>query len=187
MTFLVAASRLILRRRSGIWFAQFGERIVLCPACDVGPQAGVVPHEQAAMMIREQFASSSSRSLRVLIAEDNPDGRATLCALLMLLGYTVETAEDGQGAIEKALASRPEVVFIDIGLPRLNGYQVAQQLRAALGSDVFLIAYTAYNQPEDRRRAFAAGIDAYLVKPVDVAELEHWLDVARKRQRRTSD
>lgn len=123
--------------------------------------------------------------MHVLIAEDNPDGRATLCTLLKLLGHKVETAEDGVAAVERALASPPEVAFIDIGLPRLNGYQVAQRLRAALGRDIFLIAYTAYNQPEDRRRAFAAGVDAYLVKPVDVAELDHWLAVAGRCWRPT--
>jgi CheY-like chemotaxis protein len=135
------------------------------------------------MMICEQPAILRQRSLHVLIAEDNPDGRATLCALLELLGYNVETAEDGLRAIEKALISHPEVVLIDIGLPRLNGYQVAQRLREALGRDVFLIAYTAYNQPEDRQRAFAAGVDAYLVKPVDLTDLDHWLAVASEGRR----
>ncbi|HLJ93908.1 MAG TPA: response regulator [Gemmataceae bacterium] len=134
------------------------------------------------MMTCEQPVPSASRSVRVLIAEDNPDGRATLCALLSLLGYEVETAEDGLAAVNKALLSRPQVVFIDIGLPRLNGYQVAERLRAALGREVFLIAYTAYNQPEDRQRAFAAGVDAYLVKPVAVTELDYWLTQARRRR-----
>jgi CheY-like chemotaxis protein len=134
------------------------------------------------MMTREQPVPTASRSVRVLIAEDNPDGRATLCALLSLLGYEVETAEDGLGAVNKALVSHPQVVFIDIGLPRLNGYQVAERLRTALGREVFLIAYTAYNQPEDRQRAFAAGIDAYLVKPVAVTELDYWLTQARRRR-----
>jgi len=135
------------------------------------------------MLICEQPVTRPYRSLRVLLAEDNPDGRATFCTLLKLLGHRVETAADGLRAIEKAFASHPDVVFIDIGLPRLNGYQVAQQLRAALGPDVFLIAYTAYNQPEDRQRAFTAGVDAYLVKPVDATELDHWLAVASRRRR----
>jgi CheY-like chemotaxis protein len=130
------------------------------------------------VIVCKQSAPPSSRSLQVLIAEDNADGRATLCALLQLLGHQVETAEDGLQGVEKALAQHPEVAFIDIGLPRLNGYQVAQQLRLAMGRDVFLIAYTAYNQSEDRRRAFAAGFDAYLVKPVDLLELDHWLTMA---------
>jgi len=135
------------------------------------------------MIICEQPVTPPPRSLHVLLAEDNPDGRATFCTLLELLGHHVETAEDGLQAVEKAFASPPDVVFIDIGLPRLNGYQVAQQLHAALGDKVFLIACTAYNQPEDRQRALAVGIDAYLVKPMDLAELDYWLAVASRRRR----
>jgi two-component system, sensor histidine kinase len=130
------------------------------------------------MILREQSAPRSSCSLHVLVVEDNADGRATLSALLELLGHQVETAEDGMQGVEKALAWRPELALIDIGLPLLNGYEVAQRLRAALGHEIFLIAYTAYDQPEDRRQAFAAGFDAYLVKPVDLSELDHWLAVA---------
>jgi CheY-like chemotaxis protein len=130
------------------------------------------------MMLREASLERSSGSLHVLIVEDHADGRATFCALLQALGHQVETAEDGMEGVEKALAWRPDIAFIDIGLPRLNGYQVAQRVRAALGRDVFLVAYTAYNQPEDRRQAVAAGFDAYLVKPVDLPELDHWLAVA---------
>ena len=130
------------------------------------------------MLRVDQSVPRSQRSLAVLIVEDNPDGREALCALIEMLGHQVETAEDGLQAIQKALAWRPEVALIDIGLPRLNGHQVAKRLRAALARDVFLIAHTAYNQPEDRRQAFAAGFDAYLVKPVEPSELEEWLAVA---------
>jgi CheY-like chemotaxis protein len=135
------------------------------------------------MITCQQPLTSPACSLHVLVAEDNPDGRATLCTLLKLLGHEVDTAEDGVRAIEQALAYHPDVVFIDIGLPRLDGYQVAQQVRAALGPAVLLIAYTAYSQPEDRQRAFTSGIDAYLVKPVSLAELGDWLAVAARRQR----
>jgi len=130
------------------------------------------------MMLRQQPAPRTSRSLHVLIVEDNADGRETLCALVEILGHEVEGAADGVQGVEKALAWRPEVALIDIGLPRLDGHQVARQLRAAFGRDVFLIAHTAYDQPEDRRRAFAAGFDASLVKPADLSELDHWLTVA---------
>ena len=130
------------------------------------------------MMPGDQSVPQSFRALRVLLVEDNADGRATLCALLQLLGHQVESAKDGLEGVEKALALRPEVGLIDIGLPRLNGYEVAQRLRTAFGRDIFLIAYTAYNQPEDRQRATAAGFDAYLVKPATVDELHHWLTTA---------
>jgi CheY-like chemotaxis protein len=104
---------------------------------------------------------------QVLVIEDNPDGRETLRQLLELTGYRVDVAADGAEGVQLALARPPRVAVIDIGLPHLDGYQVARRLREALGSKVFLIACTAYSQPEDRRQAREAGFDAYLVKPVD--------------------
>ena len=131
-------------------------------------------------MVNHEPAARPSRPLHVLIVEDNADGRDTMSALLGILGHQVDTAEDGRQGVEKALHWHPDVALVDIGLPLLNGYQVAQRLRAALGREVFLIAYTAYNQPEDRRRAVAAGFDAYLVKPVERSELDYWLTVAAR-------
>jgi signal transduction histidine kinase/CheY-like chemotaxis protein len=104
---------------------------------------------------------------RVLIVEDNPDGRETLRLLLQLDGHQVEVAPDGPLGVKKALAWRPDVALIDIGLPGLDGYDVARQVRAALGNRVRLIALTGYGQPHDRRRALEAGFDLHLVKPVD--------------------
>jgi CheY-like chemotaxis protein len=110
-------------------------------------------------------------SRRVLLVEDNPDGRETLKLLLELCGHQVEEAADGRQGVEKALAWAPEVAVVDIGLPGLDGYEVARRLRAALGGRVVLIALTAYGEPEDRRRAFQAGFDIHLTKPADVGEL----------------
>jgi CheY-like chemotaxis protein len=132
------------------------------------------------MILGDPSVSHPSGALRVLVVEDNANGRATLCALLQLLGHKVEAAADGLQGVEKALAARPEVALIDIGLPRLNGYEVAQRLRAAFGRKIFLIAYTAYDQPEDHRRASTAGFDAYLVKPVALDDLDHALTVAAR-------
>jgi CheY-like chemotaxis protein/nitrogen-specific signal transduction histidine kinase len=106
-------------------------------------------------------------SRRVLLLEDNPDGRETLELILRLWGHQVEVAADGNQGVQKALASRPEVALIDIGLPGLDGYQVARKLRASLGRGVVLVAMTGYGQDQDRRRAFEAGFDAHLVKPVE--------------------
>jgi CheY-like chemotaxis protein len=108
---------------------------------------------------------------RVLIVEDNPDSRAILKMLLEVWGHEVEAAEDGREGVAKALAWRPEVAVVDIGLPYLDGHQVAAQVRSALGKDVRLIALTAYAQPEDRRRALDAGFDFFLAKPADPDEL----------------
>jgi two-component system, sensor histidine kinase len=110
-------------------------------------------------------------SRRVLLVEDNPDGRTMLRLLLELYGHIVEEAADGLDGVEKALAWRPEVAVVDIGLPLLDGYEVARRLKAALGGRVVLIALTAYGKPEDIRRAFEAGFDYHLTKPADVEEL----------------
>jgi CheY-like chemotaxis protein len=119
----------------------------------------------------------SGRHLPVLVVEDNPDGRETLSVLLQCLGYPVEVAADGREGLAKGLSLHPAIALIDIGLPGLNGYQVASALRAAFGRSIFLVAQTGYGQPEDRRRALEAGFDVHLVKPLDIDELCHWLEI----------
>jgi CheY-like chemotaxis protein len=114
-------------------------------------------------------------SRRVLVIEDNPDGRETLRLYLEMLGHSVEVAEDGLEGVRRALASRPDAAIVDLGLPRLNGYEVARQLRAALGDSIVLIAHTGYSRAEDRRRSYEAGFDVHFVKPVDLDELCYWL------------
>jgi signal transduction histidine kinase len=113
---------------------------------------------------------------RVLIVEDNPDGRETLRMMLEMWGHRPEVAADGQQGVELALALRPEVALVDIGLPILDGYEVARRLRAALGRSIFLIALTGYGQPHDFRRAFEAGFDAHLVKPAEPEDLRDLLE-----------
>jgi PAS domain S-box-containing protein len=109
---------------------------------------------------------------RILIVEDNDDARQMLRHLLELLGHEVHEAEDGVRGLEQALVLRPDAVVIDLGLPGLDGYQVAQRIRAAGRRDVVLIAVTGYGQREDRLRSSAAGFDAHLTKPVDPAALD---------------
>jgi CheY-like chemotaxis protein len=109
---------------------------------------------------------------RVLIVEDNADAREMLGQLLAMDGHRVEQAQDGRQAIELALQSRPDVVFVDIGLPGMSGYDLARALRASpVGREVRLVALTGYGQPADRAQAREAGFDAHLVKPVDPEEL----------------
>jgi signal transduction histidine kinase/CheY-like chemotaxis protein len=127
------------------------------------------PHEPAAVPRRPH-------GRRVLIVEDNPDGRETLRQMLAMWGHQVEVAADGQQGLDQALALRPEVALVDIGLPLLDGYEVARRVRAALGRDIFLIALTGYGQPHDHRRAFEAGFDAHLVKPAEPEELHELLE-----------
>jgi len=108
---------------------------------------------------------------RILIVEDNADAREALKVLLELEGHTVEAAEEGLKAIELARATALDIALVDIGLPGLDGYGVARQLRAAAGRCPILIALTGYGQPEDRQRALDAGFDDVLVKPVDPTAL----------------
>jgi CheY-like chemotaxis protein len=103
----------------------------------------------------------------VLIVEDGPDARNALGRLLELWGHRVELAEDGTRGVERAIASHPEVALIDIGLPGLNGYEVARRVRQVLGNKIRLIALTGYGQPDDHARTREAGFDQHLVKPVN--------------------
>jgi len=122
----------------------------------------------------------------VLLVEDNVDARETLRDLLELWGYGVEVAVDGRRGLEAALALGPDAALVDIGLPGLDGYEVARRIRAAEAADsgnqkpIYLIALTGYGQPEDRRRALEAGFNTHLVKPVNAEELARLLqEVAR--------
>ena len=108
-----------------------------------------------------------SRPRHVLIIEDGPDGRHALGRLLELWGHRVELAEDGTRGVERAIATTPEIALIDIGLPGLNGYEVAKRVRQVLGDKIRLIALTGYGQPDDHERTREAGFDQHLVKPVN--------------------
>jgi CheY-like chemotaxis protein len=127
--------------------------------------------------------SSPDPSCRVLLIEDNPDGRETMRLLLECWGHRVEVAEDGIEGVDKALAWQPDAAIVDIGLPRLDGFHVAQRVRAALQGKVFLIALTGYNGRKDREQAFACGFDAYLHKPADLDELARLLRAPHRTDR----
>jgi PAS domain S-box-containing protein len=108
---------------------------------------------------------------RILVIEDNDDGREMLGRVLRIAGHEVVEAATGSEAIEIAARRSPTVVLVDIGLPDLDGYEVARALRRRLGSAVRLVALTGYGQPRDRARSHEAGFDVHLLKPVDPAEL----------------
>jgi signal transduction histidine kinase/ActR/RegA family two-component response regulator len=112
----------------------------------------------------------------ILIVEDNADARETLKHVLELAGHRVRAASDGVAGLQAALTQRPEVALIDIGLPLMDGYEVARRIRAAEArASLLLVALTGYGLPEDRQRAIDAGFDAHLVKPVDVEALQELL------------
>jgi CheY-like chemotaxis protein len=115
---------------------------------------------------------------RVLVVEDNADSRQTLSLLLELWGYQVEQAENGVEGLRKSLTWRPDAAVVDIGLPLLNGYEVARQVRQALQEHILLIALTGYNQPRDRQRSIEAGFDYHLAKPADLDCLSRLLGTA---------
>src|SRR5581483_629934 len=111
-------------------------------------------------------------ALRILVVDDNRDAAASLGMLLRLMGNDVRTAHDGEEAVARADEFRPDVVLLDIGLPKLNGYEAARRLRdRPWGRRAVLIATTGWGQDQDRHRSRDAGFDHHLVKPVDPADL----------------
>jgi CheY-like chemotaxis protein/nitrogen-specific signal transduction histidine kinase len=113
---------------------------------------------------------------RILVVDDNVDGRETMAMLLEMSGHEVRTAEDGHSALRVAEEFRPDVILLDIGLPGMDGYQVAQRIRANPElRHVRLIALTGWGQDSDRERSQNAGFDLHLVKPVDPAALSRVL------------
>ena len=105
--------------------------------------------------------------MRVLIAEDCKDAADTEALLLGMYGHTVVVARDGEEALEKFKEFRPEAVILDIGLPRVDGWEVARRIRETSGRKVLLIAMTGYGLDQDRKKSAEAGIDLHLLKPVD--------------------
>jgi CheY-like chemotaxis protein len=110
---------------------------------------------------------------RVLIVDDNEDGAEMLAAALSSKGYTTRVAHDAAAALRIAAELLPEVAFLDLGLPVMDGYELAAHLRASPAlAGIHLIALTGYGQAEDRRRTREAGFQHHLVKPVDVDVIE---------------
>ena len=111
-------------------------------------------------------------SLRILIVDDNRDSADSLGMLLQIMGNDIRVAHDGQEGVDVAEEFRPEVVLLDIGLPRLNGYEACRRIRELpWGRSVVLIALTGWGQEDDRRRSHEAGFDHHMVKPVDPQDL----------------
>lgn len=111
----------------------------------------------------------------ILVIEDNPDIRDLLRIKLRQLGHHVEAAEDGPQGLDKLLAAPPDVALVDIGLPGMNGYEIARRVRDTLGPAVYLIALTGYGQADDKKQALAAGFNVHLTKPTDFADLQNIL------------
>jgi PAS domain S-box-containing protein len=113
---------------------------------------------------------------RILVVDDNKDSADSMAMLLRLKGNDTRTAHDGLEAVETAESFRPELVLLDIGLPKLNGYEVALRIRKQpWGRDIILVAMTGWGQDEDRRRSQEAGFNFHMVKPIELAALERLL------------
>jgi CheY-like chemotaxis protein len=137
----------------------------------------VKPLEAEAVETRQAAKSSP---LRLLIVDDNQDTVESLAMLMRLNGHDVVTADSGPAALEVVFADERDVIMLDIGLPSINGYEVARRIRAHEAMPV-LIAMTGYGQPEDRQKSKEAGFDYHLTKPVDPKRLQELLSEISKR------
>jgi signal transduction histidine kinase len=134
-------------------------RAISRPAAAADPDSTGVPAQPAAPM-------------RILIADDNKDAVATLSMLLEILGHSVVPVHDGESAVRAAADFDPQLILLDIGMPKLNGYETCRQIRAQPGGDTrILVAATGWGQPDDVQRSRDAGFDHHLVKPIDMSAL----------------
>jgi CheY-like chemotaxis protein len=141
-----------------------------------GPGRGSVfeiqlPLIEAPVKSQADVPPHTIQAKRILIVDDNVDAANSLAEMLQIDGHATEVAYTGRDALSLSFARRPDVILLDIGLPDMNGYEVAAQMRPKLDS-VQLIALTGYGQTEDIRRTSEAGFDAHLIKPVDCDELQ---------------
>jgi PAS domain S-box-containing protein len=121
--------------------------------------------------------TASGRRRRVLVVDDNLDAAASLAAWLKMHGHEIFTTHDGPSALILAKKNRPDAVFLDIGLPGMDGFEVARRLRQELGlKKALIVAVTGYGADRDRCRSQAAGFSAHLVKPVDLNAVQHLLE-----------
>jgi CheY-like chemotaxis protein len=116
--------------------------------------------------------SSSIPRRRVLVVDDHPDSAEASCLLLTLLGHEACAAMSGRQALVQVERWHPDVVFCDICLPDISGYEIARTIRSRHGTEVYLAALTGWAHPADRERAFAAGFDQHLVKPASAEHMQ---------------
>ncbi|HEV2972945.1 MAG TPA: response regulator [Pirellulales bacterium] len=132
---------------------------------------------------KPQDSSPRDTALRVAVVEDNSAARELMKMLLELDGSFVTAAADGVAGVEMILRERPDVAFIDIGLPDLDGHQVARHIREELPKgDIYLVALTGYGDEDDRRASLEAGFNEHLVKPLKADDLHGLLRALRDRR-----
>ncbi len=132
----------------------------------------VVVENTATQLHSEEQKQVIKSNFRILIVDDNKDGAGTLSMMLKILGNDTRTAYDGEDAVNTAIAFQPDVILLDIGLPKLNGYEVCRRIREQkYGHKILIIAQTGWGQEEDRRRTREAGFDHHVVKPIEPSAL----------------
>ena len=135
--------------------------------------------KQPARVAGEEPLQSSGTGSKIVLVEDNADAREMLKSLLEFDGHQVVAAEDGRRGLDVILGERPNIAIIDIGLPELDGLEVARRVRASsLDHEVYLVALTGYGQEQDRMSVLRAGFDQHLVKPVNAKELARVLSAS---------
>ncbi|HET7159753.1 MAG TPA: response regulator, partial [Burkholderiales bacterium] len=128
--------------------------------------------QQPATLESVENSALHAAALRVLVVDDNEDAAISLSMLLEMAGNTVRTAQDGEKALEIAAELRPHVVLLDLGLPKMNGYEVARGIREQpWGREMMLIAVTGWGEASDKQRTSEAGFNQHIVKPVDAQAL----------------
>jgi signal transduction histidine kinase/ActR/RegA family two-component response regulator len=150
--------------------SEFVVRLPLAPADSVAPR----------IERREKKRDDTVATVRrVVVVEDNPDVRDLLRMKLKRLGHHVEAAADGHDGLARILRERPDVAFVDIGLPGIDGYEIANKVRQTLGESIILVALSGFGQPDDKRKAIESGFDQHLTKPVELRDIE---DVLSRRR-----
>jgi len=153
--------------------SRFEVNLPLAPAAEqrVRPDTNAMAEMEPEVESKKE--RTGERNLRVVVVDDSEDIRETMCALLSLWGHEVQTAGDGRAGLDLILEQAPDVAVVDIGLPELDGLEVARAVRASpRGREVRLVAMTGFGQKQDRIRVVQAGFDTHLVKPARVEELE---------------
>jgi PAS domain S-box-containing protein len=130
-----------------------------------------LPPEDATTSTTENSSGHLQQARRIVVADDNVDSAAVLAELLRIAGHKVKMVHDGAAAVDAVLSDEPDLAVLDIGMPKLNGYDVAKRIRVSENKRTVLIAVTGWGQEEDKRRSAAAGFDHHLTKPVDITTL----------------
>jgi CheY-like chemotaxis protein len=150
--------------------------VVAAPPFSKQPQAAPTPAPALVPAAATAEPMVKDRKPRVLVVDDNKDGAETLAEILGFMGAEVRVAHDGREAVPAARAFAPDLILLDIGLPGIDGYEAARQLRAEPGLHARLIALTGYGTAQDRQRALDAGFDDHLIKPLSPEATQQVLD-----------